>query len=171
MTSTTGRLKNVQAVKDRLVSYRERERDIENQTELLDRLQTKMEGVGAQNITDMPRSPSPSNDRLSDLMSQKIEIEEMIREDVEHQKSERKFIESVLKHLKSADERGVIRFRYLMGLSWYDVTDAMFGAKGDYLGKEDSYLRRITKLHGQALLSMAKYIEEKGLNTADISKE
>lgn len=155
---------NVQAVKDRLVSYRERERDIENQTEMLDRLQTKMEAVGAQNITDMPRAPSPSNDRITDLMAHKIEIEEMIKEDLEYQKQERKFIEGVLKRIKSADERGVIRFRYLVGLNWYDVTDAMFGAKGDYLGKEDSYLRRITKLHGQALLSMAKYIEDNNLN-------
>ena len=164
MSGSPGRMEDkqydVQAVKDRLNAYRDGEREIENQTEVLERLKTKLEGVGAQQITDMPRSPSPSNDRTSDLLSQKIEIEEEIAADLEAQRRERKFITGILRKLKSADERAVIRFRYLIGLNWYDVTDALFGAKGDYLGKEESYLRRTTMLHGKALLNMAIIIED-----------
>ena len=44
---------DVQAVKDRLNAYKEEEREIENQTELLERLRVKLEGVGAQEISDM----------------------------------------------------------------------------------------------------------------------
>ena len=47
---------DVAAVKERLNEYREKERDIDNQIERLVRLVTKMSSVGAQTITDMPRS-------------------------------------------------------------------------------------------------------------------
>ena len=153
---------NVQAVKDRLNAYRESERRIENQTEAIERLRTKMEGVGAQEITDMPRAPSPSNDRLTDLVYQKQEMEEKLAADVAALREERQFINSVLSQLKSADEQAVIQFRYLIGLNWYDVNDALYGAKADYLGKEDTYLRKAYHIHGQALLHMAAYIGDHG---------
>ena len=152
---------NVQIVKDRLNAYREAEIDIANQTELLERLISKMEGLGAKEITDMPRSPSPSVDRITSLMNQKIELEEVIAEDVAALERERKSIEGILKHLKSANERAVIRFRYLIGLDWYGVTDAMFGGREDYLDKEDSYMKQVFRLHGKALLNIAIYLSDK----------
>ena len=145
------------AIKERLADYRESERDIENKTEMLERLKSKLEGMGAREISDMPRSPSPPKDRISDLLSQKIEVEAEIEEAVAHRKEERCYIEGILKHIKGADEKGVIRFRYLLGMDWTDVTNALFGAKSDYLDKEGSYLRRTTKLHGRAIYSMASY--------------
>ena len=149
---------DVQAVKDRLLAYREAEREIDTQSEALERIRVRMEGIGAQNITDMPKSPSGPTDRYSDLVSRKIEIEQMIGYDVEKQKQERDYFEGILRKLKKADERAVIRFRYFHVLSWNEVTNAMFGAKVDYLDKEDSYLRRVTVLHGRALLHIAMCI-------------
>ena len=151
---------DVQAVKDRLTAYRESDRDIENQTELLEKLIARLEGVGAQEITDMPKAPSQSYDRMSDLVSQKIELEEMIGEDIAALREERKYFEKILRKLKKADERAVIRFRYFMRMNWSDVTEALFGAKTDFLDKEDSYNRRVTQLHCQALLHIAMCIEE-----------
>ena len=55
---------DVAAVKERLNEYREKERDIDNQIERLVRLVTKMSSVGAQTITDMPRSPGSDGDSL-----------------------------------------------------------------------------------------------------------
>jgi len=150
---------DVQAVKDRLNAYREGEREIETQTEVLDRLVSKLEGVGAKIITDMPRSPSPPTDRMTDLIAQKIELEEMIAEDIAFQTAERREISGVLKKLKSADEKAVIRFRYMIGMNWLDVTNAMFGTLPDYLDKELSYQRRVQKIHGRALLHMATIMD------------
>lgn len=154
---------DVQVIKDRLNAYRDGEREIENQTEALERLITKLEGVGAQEITDIPRSPSPPNDRMSELVAQKIEIEEEIAEVLEGQRKERKFITGILRKIKSADERAVIRFRYIIGLSWEEVTDAMYGACVDYLGKEETYQRRVYRIHGSALIHMAEYIDIHGI--------
>lgn len=154
---------DVEAVKQRLIDLRDLRREIENQSERLERLETKLVGVGAQTLTDMPKSPSPSNDRISDLMQQKFDLEEDIRATLEHRRRERMFFEKIIRRLKRSDERAVIRSRYLDGASWGDVVDLLYGDEEDLLEREDMYRKRVFKLHGRALLSMAQYIEDNGL--------
>lgn len=154
---------DVEAVKRRLIDLRDLRREIENQSERLERLETKLVGVGAQALTDMPKSQSPSNDRISDLMQQKFDLEEDIRATLEHRRRERMFFEKIIRHLKRSDERAVIRSRYLDGASWGDVVDLLYGDEEDLLEREDMYRKRVFKLHGRALLSMAQYIEDNGL--------
>lgn len=154
---------DVEAVKQRLIDLRDLRREIENQSERLERLETKLVGVGAQAPTDMPKSPSPSNDRISDLMQQKFDLEEDIRATLEHRRRERMFFEKIIRRLKRSDERAVIRSRYLDGASWGDVVDLLYGDEEDLLEREDMYRKRVFKLHGRALLSMAQYIEDNGL--------
>lgn len=162
---------NVEAVKQRLSDLRELQREIEVQSERMERLETKLLGVGAQALTDMPKAPSPSNDRITDLMQQKFDLEEDIRETLEHRRVERLFFEGVIRKLKRSDERAVIRVRYLDGASWNDVIDLMFGDEEDLLEREEVYRKRVFKLHGQALLNMAKYIEDNGLMWSSESAE
>ena len=154
---------DVEAVKQRLIDLRDLRREIENQSERLERLETKLVGVGAQALTDMPKSTSPSNDRISDLMQQKFDLEEDIRATLEHRRRERMFFEKIIRRLKGSDERAVIRSRYLDGASWGDVVDLLYGDEEDLLEREDMYRKRVFKLHGRALLSMAQYIEDNGL--------
>ena len=154
---------DVEAVKQRLIDLRDLRREIENQSERLERLETKLVGVGAQALTDMSKSPSPSNDRISDLMQQKFDLEEDIRATLEHRRRERMFFEKIIRRLKRSDERAVIRSRYLDGASWGDVVDLLYGDEEDLLEREDMYRKRVFKLHGRALLSMAQYIEDNGL--------
>ena len=154
---------DVEAVKQRLIDLRDLRREIENQSERLERLETKLVGVGAQALTDMPKSPRPSNDRISDLMQQKFDLEEVIRATLEHRRRERMFFEKIIRRLKRSDERAVIRSRYLDGASWGDVVDLLYGDEEDLLEREDMYRKRVFKLHGRALLSMAQYIEDNGL--------
>lgn len=163
---------DVEAVKQRLIDLRDLRREIENQSERLERLETKLVGVGAQTLTDMPKSPSPSNDRISDLMQQKFDLEEDIRATLEHRRRERMFFEKIIRRLKRSDERAVIRSRYLDGASWGDVVDLLYGDEEDLLEREDMYRKRVFKLHGRALLSMAQYIEDNGLmwNPGDYDK-
>lgn len=147
------------AVKYRLIEYRENERDIENQLERLDRLELKLRSIGSPVFSDMPKSPSPSQDRMADMIARKVDLENEIRDAVAEQKKEREAIESILKKLRHSDERAVIRMRYFDGVSWYAVSDMLFGGKDDFLDKEDTYLRRSHKIHGSALLNMAIIIE------------
>lgn len=149
---------DVGAVKAWLVEYRNNERDLDNQNERLERLVMKMTSVGAPVLSDAPKSPNSSRDRFGDYLAKKEELEADIADALQKQKSTRKEIERILKHIRNPDERAVIRMRYLDVSNWTDVTDLMFGGREDYLGKEESYLRRVHKVHGDALRHMAIYI-------------
>jgi hypothetical protein len=151
---------DVAHLKDRLDSYRENEREIDNQIERLERLVSKTSGLGAQVISDMPRAHNVSDDRMAELVGQKEELEELIRAAVKEQSAERRALEGVMKFLRHSDERAVIRMRYFDRASWNEVVDLMFGGREDYLEKEESYLRRVHRIHGAALLNMAKIMEE-----------
>lgn len=151
---------DVDTVKQRLTEYVENERDIDNQIERLERLTARMVGVGAQVLTDMPKAPSVTNDRMADLLGQKEELEATIRAAVTEQSLERQRIEAILKRLRNPDEKAVIRMRYFDRSSWPEVRDMMFGHKEDFLEKEETYLRRTHRIHGSALVNMAKAIED-----------
>lgn len=150
---------NTDAVKYRLQEYRERERDIENQLERLDRIEMRLERIGSPVLSDMPKSPSPAHDRMADMIVQKVDLENDIRMAMAEQKKERDAIGVILKKLRHSDERAVIMMRYFDGASWSDVAYMLFGGKEDFLGKEDTYLRRTHKIHGSALLNMAIIIQ------------
>lgn len=157
---------DVAAVKERLINYREKEREIDNQIERLVRLVTKMNSVGAQVITDMPRAPGMAEDRMSGYLAQKEELEADIRRTEQEQKREWNRIEVVLSKLKHSDERAVIRIRYHDRESWAAVAEVIFGNIEDYEEREGTYVRRVHKIHGSALLNMAKIIEDLGPDTA-----
>lgn len=138
-----------------LYEYRANEREIETQTERLERLVVRLEGVGAVNITDMPRSPSPPRDRISDMISRKIEIDNDIGRLIKRQGEIRRRIEGFLDVIPNADERAVIRMRYFDGLAWEDVAFDMYGGRKDYSEKADSYLRRAYRVHECAMWDLA----------------
>lgn len=144
----------VGAMKERLLRFRDMEREIDNQIERLERMESKMTAVGAQVLSDMPRSPSVSNDRMAGYVAQKELLENNIRNAIARQAEEKKAIEGMILQLKSSDERAVIRMRYFDRESWDAVCDMLFGGMEDYLGKEESYLRRVHKLHHAALVNM-----------------
>lgn len=147
------------AVKYRLIEYRERAKDIEIQTERLDRLEMKILSIGSPTLSDIPKSPSPPQDRTTALIADKIDLENDIRQVIAEQRREKEAIEVILRKLRHSEERAVIRMRYFDGASWNDVVDMLFGGKDDFLGKEDTYLRRTHKIHGSALLNMAIIIQ------------
>ena len=151
---------DVSAVKEWLIEYREKERDIDNQIERLERFIIKMTSVGAQVISGMPRAPGTTGDRIGGMIGQKEELEASIRSDVMEQSEKRKLIESILAQIRRSDERAVIRMRYIDRESWNTVAELMFGRREDYEGKEDTYLRTVHKDHGPALQNMAQVMSE-----------
>ena len=151
---------DVETVKDWLNGYRELVRDINNQRARLDRMEMKLYSLGSPSFSDMPKSVSSTPDRNATKIDEKCDLENSIDEEELYKERKRQMIELVLKQLKSADERAVIRVRYIDVSSWDDVTDVLFGDREDYIGKEDTYLRRSHKLHGSALKHIAGYLME-----------
>ena len=148
---------DIEAIKERLLQYRENEKDIGNQQERYERLRCKLSGYGVSTLTDMPKNPSAAPDKAAETISKILDIENSLREAIENQKKERTAIEKIIINLKSSKERAVIRTRYLDSMSWHEVSELMFGKEKDYLEKQDSYERMMYRIHGSALLNMAKY--------------
>lgn len=153
---------DVDSVKEWLIGYREMARELFLQEERLERIEARMIGVGAMNISDMPRSPSHKQDRLTDLLAVKMELQQTVSMEEEQQKEMRSRVEYVLKQIRSADQRNVIRMRYIDGEEWIQICRSLFEAKTDYDEKEDSYLRQVYRLHGYALYYMARYFFDSG---------
>ncbi len=152
----------VEAVKQRLIDYGETKKDIKHQKERLERLELRMHSIGSPNYSGMPKDPSPSSSREADLVCEKVDLEEDIRQQEAWLKREREDLNKIIRKLRSADERAVIRMRYIDGEKWCDVLFGMFGDKEDYFDKEEAYTRRMYNIHGSALLNMARYLGEGG---------
>lgn len=152
---------DVSAVKKRLNRYREKERDIDTQIERLERLESRLTGIGSPVISDMPKAHGAADDRLVNLIAEKDELESKIRLDIKAQNRSWHEIEDFLDMLTKSDEKAVIRVRYHDRESWSSVAKMLFGKRADYLEKEGSYLRRVHKLHGSALVNLARAIDSK----------
>lgn len=160
MCKETGKY-DIEGLKNRLCAYKEIRQDISNQRERLDQLEMRITSVGGQVLSDMPKAPSPVPDRIADMIAIKIDLENDIKTMEEKATSERKWIEKLVSCLSKANEKAVIRMRYIDAFAWYDIAAALFGGIADYNDRSDSYLRRIFNLHGNALYRIAKTLSEK----------
>lgn len=152
---------DVAAIKKRLWEFRESQYDIDIQVERSERLEEKMRSLRSPVLSDMPKTPGVASDRIADMVAQKDSLDRKIREMVERQSDERRWIESVLRKLPKADERNVITLRYIDQENWDMISKMLYGAKEDFEEREDSYLRRTTKLHGRALQHMSVVVSGK----------
>ena len=147
---------SVRSIKAKLKAYGELERDIDNQIERLERLETKMYTAGSPIMSDMPHAATPTNDRMSMMIAQRDELKDRIMHRIEERKAAYDEIENHLAGLYRADQRAIIRMRYLDGETWDYINRALYGNQVDYQTNEDTYMRKVMRLHGLALVNMVK---------------
>lgn len=162
---------DVDAVKNRLNAYRDKEREIDVKVERLETLISKMKSIESQRMSDMPKAAGAGSDRMARDLEHKEDLENAINEAIMSQKVEKAAIKEELEQLKLSDEREVIQIRYFDCNGWSDVARIMFGMKPDYERKQDSYLRRVFKIHGSALLHIAMIEEEGTMNLSEKTSE
>lgn len=143
------------AAKERLVRYRDIERDIDNQIERLEHLNSKKDGLGSQVITDMPKGKSISPDRISGMLARIEQMELRLRNTMRKRDREKQFLETSIECLDDPDERAVLQMRYLDMTDWNDINFALFGYKSNFEDKEDVYLRRAYRIHKSAIREIA----------------
>ena len=68
----------------------------------------------------------------------------------------REEIESLIDRIEKPDERTAIEMRYLDGARWKPICFALFGEEPDYDAEEQRYLKRTHRIHGTALLTLAR---------------
>lgn len=145
-----------QRIKDRLAAYTAMLRDIDNQLERLDRMEMTMASPPGPDLTGMPRGSGTPSDRTGMMVERKMELEEQIDRLKAEEKQERNAIEGLILQLSDPDERLTIQLKYLDRAEWPDVTFALYGNRPDFADKADAYQRRMYRVHGRALLSLAE---------------
>ncbi len=134
------------------------ERDI-----LLDRYTEARAKAESASSPSFDRSYSTSGDPQSPTERNVIrimELEEQIRENLEEEKRARQQLEILLHRIGKAEERGLIRCRYIDAEKWEDVARIIYGRRSDYKQASSIYMQRTYKLHGEAMRSMARAAEQ-----------
>jgi len=144
-----------EAVKEWLKAYRANEERIDKQLEEVRTLRARMTSVGAQKLSDMPRSPNAPRDKMENYVIRLESLELSIEHDVKIQDECKRTIEQLLLLLDNT-EKFVIRYRYLYGYDWNDVMDSLYRDDKKYRQKIEAYRRRMYRTHERALEKMAR---------------
>ena len=107
------------------------------------------------NLSGMPHSGGIS-DPTGAAVQRKEELETRIKRKQEQAAAERATIEDTTERIADPDERLVIQMRYIDFAAWPDIAFALFGKLSDYIEKMESYERRTSRIHGRALVNVAK---------------
>lgn len=142
-----------------LLRYLDGEHLVDVQIERLERLEARIEGTGSPNLDGMPRG-SPNFDRIGSMLAQKEELETKIRGMITAQADRRRTIERYVDQLRKSDEKAVVEMRYIDGERWKDISQMLYGSKDDFADREDSFLRRTTRLHERALINLVEVMQE-----------
>lgn len=142
-----------------LESYQERQQDIDSNYERLERLESKLTSPRSAALSGVPGAAVSDHDRLALPIA---ELEEL-RRDAARQSAElrdlRYRIEAAIKLIDGpgwANQRAVLRMRYLDGERWEVIAQLLFWRDPDFSIKQDSYIRRVYKIRKEALRALAR---------------
>lgn len=143
--------------KQQLKDYKRLRKEIECEQERLEMIEVKILGISSKNSDGMPRSSSSEYDKMATQIAYKTDIENNLAQLLQKEKSKRMEIEKeIVERLEYPDERMLIRLRYIDGLSWREISELLFSKRKDYYEDEEKYKRRVYRIHGNALVKMAK---------------
>ncbi len=152
--------KETDAVKEKLQNYATLRRRLENKIERLVYLESIISSPSRPNLSGLPGGDGSDSSKVERQATKKDEIEREIQEMQQEERNERKELESLIKRIKNPDEQAVVEMRYLDNAKWWNICAALFGDMDDYDKHEQRYLKRTFKIHGSALLSLAKICAE-----------
>lgn len=145
-----------------LAAYGDKIRELELNMERLSSIEESMTAPKASNLDGMPHGSGAFYDRISSIVSSKDKVEADIIKQAEGVARLRAEIEALISIMDKAEERAVLRLRYIDQQPWADVARCMFGRKcsDDDYGAEDRCMRRAFRVHGTALENLVKVYDE-----------
>ena len=139
------------AVKDFLCAYRAEEEHIDNELNEIRELKSRIMSIGAQEITDMPRAPLTIKDELAEYVIRLETLESRLSESMRKHERDRHAILELVGKLKRADEREIMKSRYLFAMEWSDVLNRVYHEEEDFGAKQEAYRRKMYRAHEDAL--------------------
>ena len=121
-----------------LLEYRRLEQNIERDMEELPRLESRAEKITSM-VSDMPKG-SQQGDSLQRSVEKICELKVSLNQRIDAAVEKRKEIETVIETLEDKTLQLLLRYRYIDGMTWEQITVKM---RYDY--------RWVLRLHGRAL--------------------
>lgn len=149
----------VEHLKRWLESYRERQQDLAACYERLERLEARLTSPRSAALTGVPGAAAPDPDRLALPLAEVQELRETTAEQAAALRDLRYRIETAIKLIDGpgwANQRAVLRMRYLDGERWETIAQLLFWRDPDFLMKQDSYIRRVYEIRRRALRALAQ---------------
>ncbi len=148
--------KETDAIKQKLESFVLLQQKIDNQIERLDQLQKNMGSPSSPNSGSKGETSSDGISKIERQIERKEELDHKIQEQIENETRCRTELEQLTEQLENPDEQLVLEMRYLDRQSWRTICYALYNKQDDYQINEEKYLKRVFKIHGSALQTLAR---------------
>jgi hypothetical protein len=106
------------------------------------------------------RTPTPRSDRMANATVRRMEFEDETAEEIAEIKAKMKAIETAIKALPDPMHRGVLIQRYVAGFDGYKLKPWRHIAIQLYRQDEDSALKRVQRIHREALEKLEEITDE-----------
>lgn len=152
-------MKKTQPIKERLNAHLEMLEKLDSLKLELQFAEDQYGNCKSQNFSGMPSGGTHNRTSETELIvNRKIELENKVKKKQAEIARDWAELEPLIEQLKPI-ETLIMNLRYLYGNEWEDVCFAVFGKCKDYTYEIDSYMNRMFKTHGRALLCLAEMLE------------
>ena len=149
--------KQTDEIKALLKAYIDLQRRIDNTESRLEALELSK---GAPSIADYGGAIGTGGRCTSSKQERNYIKYEELKEKLENLNAEenrrREEIETMVDLMENPNEQTVIEMHYLDGAKWWPICVSLYGEEPDYDENEKRYLKRTFKIHGSALVSLAR---------------
>lgn len=144
-----------------LLRYRDAAKDADTLTARSIELRARAEAARTSRLDGMPHANGYAGDAVGVSLSRIDALEQEAQEARSHARDLYRQIDATIKKITGpgwADKRAVLQVRYLDLEKWEGVSEVLFGRRDDYEDRQESFLRRVHKIHGAALAELSKYV-------------
>jgi hypothetical protein len=151
--------KPTEVIKERLHAHVNLIREYECQLERLARLTASIESPKAQTYDGMPGGGTSEGDRIALQIARKMQLEQDLKSMRKEIRYDEAKIDAIIRQLDTAEERNILRLRYIDAEDWTDVAWIQYHKRKDYKRNVSGYLKRAYNKHGEALVKLAEIME------------
>jgi len=166
MSQTERQPKKTDKIKALLAAFAKLRKRIDNTEKRLEALELSVGAPSTPSYSGMPGGGGERSSEQERYAIKKDEIREKLDNMYAEENRRREEIEALIELMEKPNEQTVMEMHYLDGAKWRVISVALYGEESDYDENEKRYLKRTFKIHGAALLSLARIYEQQAIEQA-----